>query len=160
MTAPTTPAPAPIRGLTVRQPWSFAIAKLGKNVENRTRKFGYRGWLAIHAGASMGTLADYDGALRSIVRITGRPISAVDAGAQRRSVIVAVARLADVCSAAVDSWCGGHGPWGEPDAHHLLLAEVRPLADPVPCKGALGLWRLPADVETAVRAQVGEVAHG
>ncbi len=29
-----------------------------------------------------------------------------------------------------------------------------PLAEPVPCRGALGLWRVPDDVESAVRAQL------
>ncbi len=34
-----------------------------------------------------------------------------------------------------------------------LLADVRRLPTPIPCKGALGLWRVPADVE----AQIAEV---
>lgn len=36
----------------------------------------------------------------------------------------------------------------------LVLANPRPLARPVPCKGALGLWRVPSDVARAVEAQL------
>jgi hypothetical protein len=36
----------------------------------------------------------------------------------------------------------------------LALANVRPLVTPVPARGMLGLWRLPADVRAAVEAQL------
>lgn len=36
--------------------------------------------------------------------------------------------------------------WAESDVHHLVLANPRPLAEPIPYKGALGLRRLPDDV--------------
>lgn len=32
----------------------------------------------------------------------------------------------------------------------LTLADVRTLSAPVPCRGALGLWRLPAEAEARV----------
>lgn len=35
----------------------------------------------------------------------------------------------------------------------LVLANPRPLVTPVPCKGALGLWRVPDDVARQVEAQ-------
>jgi len=41
------------------------------------------------------------------------------------------------------------GPYG------LVLRDVRALATPVPCKGALGLWTLPTDVEARVVEQLG-----
>lgn len=44
--------------------------------------------------------------------------------------------------AAASPWA--FGPWA------WLLGDVRQLPAPVPCKGALGLWRVPADVEAAV----------
>lgn len=37
------------------------------------------------------------------------------------------------------------GPFG------WILEEIRPLAEPVPCKGALGLWTVPAHVEALMR---------
>jgi len=47
-------------------------------------------------------------------------------------------------------------PWAVIGQYHWQLANVRPLAEPVPCKGALKLWCLPGDVEKLVRAQLGE----
>lgn len=44
------------------------------------------------------------------------------------------------------------GPWC------WLLADVRKLREPIQCKGALGFWKVPADV--AERAHELEVAHG
>jgi hypothetical protein len=48
-------------------------------------------------------------------------------------------------------WVRLGAPW------HWELDDVRPLATPVPCLGALGPWHLPEEVEAAVRAQL-EVA--
>jgi hypothetical protein len=45
------------------------------------------------------------------------------------------------------SYCS---PWGESDVHHIELANPRPLAKPIPYKGALGLRELTADVALAV----------
>lgn len=40
----------------------------------------------------------------------------------------------------------------------LVLAGVRPSPRAVPSRGALGLWRLPEDVEKAARAPLEESA--
>jgi hypothetical protein len=37
----------------------------------------------------------------------------------------------------------------------FVLSDVRRLREPVPCKGALGYWELPPDVERMVRAHLG-----
>jgi hypothetical protein len=79
----------------------------------------------------------------------------------------AVAALAEVagCHHATD--CFGHSPesgnyrgycspWAAAGQFHIVLTNVRPLATPVPCRGMLGLWRLPDDVEKAVREQMEE----
>jgi activating signal cointegrator 1 len=46
------------------------------------------------------------------------------------------------------------GDYG-PDRHAWLLDDIAALAEPVPCRGSLSLWRVPAEVEVAVRAQLG-----
>jgi hypothetical protein len=79
--------------------------------------------------------------------------------------VVAVAALVDICGKAFADpapiTCGC-GPWAARGQYHWRLANVRLLGEPVPCKGALGLWTLPDDVEAGVVAQLGErvVAHG
>ena len=57
---------------------------------------------------------------------------------------------------AFDDESGRCSAWAAGGQWHWHLANVRPLADPVPCKGALGLWHLSDEVEKAVRAQLGE----
>src|ERR1041384_7633830 len=39
-----------------------------------------------------------------------------------------------------------------------MLRDVPALATPVPCKGALGFWTLPDDIERAVTAQIARAA--
>ena len=42
-----------------------------------------------------------------------------------------------------------HGPiW------HMVFANPRPLACPIPARGQVGLWTLPDDIEQAVRRQL------
>lgn len=111
--------------LTICQPWAWAIAVAGKDVENRSWATRYRGPLIIHAGKShshLGSLnpADYPGcpAVPALL----------DFGA-----VVAVARLADV---VLDS----KSAWAERRMYHWALRDVVKLATPVACQGAQGLW--------------------
>lgn len=158
----TDPRPDAMRALTVRPPWSWAISHGPKRVENRPRRATHRGLFAVHAGKSW----DWDGADNSLVlrawRKAGLDVYRLDPSHPNMTMgaVVAVADLTDVCSTSrqsTDIICEC-GPWAASGQHHLILADVRPLAEPVPCKGMLGLWRLPEDVEAAVMAQLGEVA--
>ena len=137
-----------MRAITVRQPWAWAIVHAGKDVENRTRNIagGYRGPVAIHAGLTF----DYDGledpAIKSILPLD--TVSAILAFDQRRirGAVIGVVDLIDVHQAhqvggsvtAWADWCCE--PWGQREAHHLVLANPRPLPKPIPAKGRLGLW--------------------
>ncbi len=49
---------------------------------------------------------------------------------------------------------GPCSPWAEPDAWHIELSNPRPLSEPIPFKGALGLRRLDADTVAAIEAQL------
>lgn len=147
-----------IRGLTIHQPWAFAVACATKRIENRAWRYEptYRGWIAIHAGASTGRRDDREYAIGLVSRLADIPVDIVEHATQVRSAVIGIARLADVCSASVDTpdlvcECG---PWAFPGQLHFLLADVRPLVREIPCKGALNFWRLPEDVDEAVRAQL------
>ena len=156
-----------MKALTIKPPWSFAISHGPKRIENRTWERSYRGPLAIHAGKGW----DEDGEDSLLVQQAW-----MDAGYELRTLmpkragipmgaVVAVADLVDICSAKVPgpdfefyANCGC-GPWAARGQYHWKLTNVRPLAEPVPCKGALGLWTLPDEVEAAVVAQLGERAN-
>lgn len=114
-----------MKALTVKQPWAGAIAHQSKRVENRTwplpeRHVGSR--ILIHAGAA------FDNTAWSLA-------VELDDWQLTPSAIVAVATLTG-CHFA-DGCCT---PWGQPDVYHWTLTDVTAFPEPVPAKGALGLW--------------------
>lgn len=143
-----------MRALTVRQPWAAVIAAGHKTTENRSRGTAYRGPLAIHAGLTWSLEDNHDHRVRSALgEQVADEMLLTDDGMFAIGAVVAVAQLVDAHPA--DGGCCA--PWGDPTyrgrrAYHLVLADVRPLADPVPCRGALGLWRPPADVLERIEA--------
>lgn len=145
-----------MRVLTVRQPWAWAIVHGGKDVENRSRNIAgdYRGPVAIHvalrdddewdehdASAFIGVCPDRNKI--SHVRYAcawcnfRRPLVW-----RQQGHIIGVADLVDAHQAA-DCWDSPSycSRWAD-GAWHLVLANPRPLAEPIPFRGALGLRRL------------------
>lgn len=131
-----------MRAITVQQPWAWAIIHGGKDIENRTRNIAgkYRGPIAIHAGKAESRIGAHDErVLREMARLPGAPtlfkgaiIGVVDLVDEHRNNHGH--RLIDGCcrSEWADQW-GGTGA-------HLVLANPRPLTEPISCLGALGLW--------------------
>jgi len=125
-----------MRALTVRQPWAWAIVSAGKDIENRSWPTKYRGWLAIHAAA--GPVGDLDDLPRRVKR---PPSSALVRGA-----IVGLAYVDGMVDKSRSKWFQGEWGW--------VLKNVRRLKEPVPCKGALSLWTVPAPVRRKVLRQL------
>lgn len=129
-----------VRVLSIRQPWAWAISTGRKKVENRTWSTQYRGTVFIHASLRQDTEAVED--LKRLIRMPVPGEFAVGA-------IVAVATLIDVVDAErakrFGKWFGG--PFG------LVFADVRPLKNPVPASGKLGLWRPSPQLRRAVARQ-------
>lgn len=134
-----------MRALTVRQPWAWAIMHAGKDIENRS-------WLPAPAGilgeriavhASLGhDAASYE----AYADLTGHH-------APRdlpRGVVLGSVMLA--------GWVASDGSASDPSLQRFLqsrwlqgpygwvLQAPRPANELVACRGALGLWRLPADL--------------
>ena len=133
-----------MRALTLTQPWAHAITHLGLRVESRGWRpppsiVGQR--IAIHAGSKI----DRD-AVHTVERIAGTKLDAIVTRAVVATAIAAGAfeRIDDLPAHQKPWWIGPYG-W--------ILCEVHVLARPVPCKGMLGLWSLPPDVEAEVVAQ-------
>lgn len=139
-----------IRGLSVRPPWSWAITWAGKDIENRTWGTTYRGLVAVHA--SLKIERDALMATPAAIRKYLTAQRDMDPRLAVTGAIVAVAELADCHDGAREQ--GECSDWALRWQWHWRLVNVRPLRTPVPCKGSLGLWRLPPDVEAAVRAQM------
>ncbi len=124
-----------MKAITIRQPWAWAVVHAGKDIENRTWSPSHRGKLAIHAAARM----------HEHTRLP-QGVRAPDADALALGAVIGVVDLVDVVEQSRSRWF--IGPLG------LVLAKPRPLERPVPCRGALNLWKLPDDVEREVRAQL------
>lgn len=131
-----------MKALTISQPFASLIASGEKWVENRTWETLYRGPLAIHAGK--GT----------------QYLTRLELAQYPTSCIVAVARLVacyhldsldatrtheklhsyDLTIGEILRHKHAEGPFC------WILANVRKLAEPVHCRGALGLWDVPAEL--------------
>lgn len=155
-----------MKAITVRQPWAWAIVAGGKDVENRTAAWAYRGPLAIHAGLRWSDR----GADSSLIRgAFGKDLDELDP-AFRFGALIGIVDLVDVHIAQPEiltqtgprSWEGSaaccESAWAETayleqptgrtrrDLVHLVLANPRPI-DPLYCRGALGLWTVPDELE-------------
>ena len=111
-----------MKALTVRQPWASAIIWAGKDVENRSRPSSCRGRLWIHAGLRL-EAAD--------VLPAGTPVP--------RGAIIGYVTLTGCVQ-------GSASPWAIPGYWHWQLADPVALAEPIPARGALGLWQLPPEL--------------
>ena len=157
-----------MKALTVQQPWAWAIFH-GKNVENRTQQWRYRGPLAIHAGARWSEHGCTDErVLRAYTKYLGfehwegqwgghtygaiEPDFDTDRELINLSAIIGVVDLVDshpdagCCRPWGESAYAEHGGRERRAVTHLVLENPRPLTEPIPCRGALGLWTPPADV--------------
>jgi hypothetical protein len=140
--APGLPA-APLRALTVRQPWATLIVTGAKPVENRTwpppaALVGHR--LLIHAARRPAPAAHWAAAQV----LTGRDLlpEHLPYGALLGAVTLTGHHPERTCRAATREPCS---PWAVVAASivHWTLTAPRPLPQPLPCLGALGLWRVP-----------------
>ena len=135
-----------MKALTIHQPFAELIARLAKRVENRTWVTHDRVHLAIHAGTSTSR--------RNQCAAYGLELDDLARGA-----IVAVAELVDcVRLDAIDTW-PPELAWLETHEHAegpvcLVLADVRRLAEPVPCQGRQSLWNVGDEELAAIERQI------
>jgi hypothetical protein len=143
----------PLRALSIRQPWAWAVLHAGKNVENR--KAAPPSYLLgqpflLHASKGCGR-EEWGAAGDSILAVSGQCpplLEQLDRGG-----IVGVAWLT--------GWSREGGDWRMENGHDpvreihrspwfsgpvgYLLEHVQPLPF-TPCAGALGFWRVPPRV--------------
>jgi hypothetical protein len=172
-----------MRAITVWPEWSWAICRLGKDVENRTwaapstLRIGDE--LAIHAGGTFGGSAHYkkiseiftpvgemarragwrmgfNGTENTVTTYSVKnPKSVSDkVHMMARGAVVAVATFGGCIDPALLTDEKGW-PWWAPDLFGWILRDVSVLGEPVDCRGRQGLWRLDADVDALVRSQLG-----
>lgn len=158
-----------MKALTVQQPWAWAIIHGGKDVENRTQAWSYRGPLAIHAGQRLsdrGLRADvmqrawlqhgygYEDDLIDVTWeastgpgfATGAVIGTVD--------LVDVHTAAEFCCDSIwgEQSYDEHGGRTRRDIVHLVLEHPQRLTEPAWARGSLGLWDLSHNLTAQVEA--------
>lgn len=148
-----------MKALTLKRPWAFAIIH-GKCCENRSKKppkamVGER--FAIHAGQNLDSneAADFVQKTLGLRRLppeslhegivcTAKLVGVIEAGPGIMSskLNLIAGTVGNLVADRVRPWF--FGPYG------YLLDEVRPLRQPIPWKGALGFWRVPAEIEAEI----------
>ncbi|MFD9534657.1 hypothetical protein [Streptomyces sp. NPDC060010] len=131
-----------IRGISIKQPWTTAIAAGVKTIENRPQPWSWRGLVLLHAGLQTDRPALRLPLVARTIRGRDLPTGAV----------VGVARLTG-CHQDPD----GSPPctaWAEPGLWHLELTDVQELALPIPARGQLGAWKPTEDMVALVRQQL------
>lgn len=120
----------PVKALSIRQPWVWAILNAGKRIENRPRRFHYRGPICLHA-SQYDRLAEYETLSDHVYDLSDgfMPPRSPELGG-----IIGTADIVDCVEASDSPWF--FGPFG------LVLENVKPTPF-IPVKGALGLfdWR-------------------
>ena len=150
---PTPPTGRPVPAITLWQPWGTLIADEQKRFETRGWSTQYRGPLLIHAGARS------DNQFAGELWLAGQ--MATDPVDMPKGAVVAVANLTAVhrtTSALLrEQLTDDERRVGDfsPGRYAWELENVRRLASPVKCKGALSLWVPDQSVLDAVVAQVG-----
>lgn len=131
-----------IKALSIKQPWAHAIMSLGKDIENRDWLAKFRGTIAVHASKTMtgGDLRAFNlfaseivetVKLREIMRL-------IDEKQIPFGAFLGTVEITDCVEESDSEWfCGKYG---------FVLENPRLLAEPVPCKGALGFWEVPQEL--------------
>lgn len=146
----TTDLPSKLKAITLWQPWASAMAAGLKTVETRSWATSYRGPLAIHASARKVHTADM-GLVRALGRALRVDVARTNpkalADALPRGAVLGVVELYDVVlmsrvSALHDVMTAQEMSWGDwkPDRFAWLCRPVVWFPEPVPAKGAQGLW--------------------
>ncbi|NJN54505.1 MAG: hypothetical protein HC804_06980 [Anaerolineae bacterium] len=156
-----------MKALTVRQPWAWAIINAGKDNENRNWHTNFRGRVFIHAAIGM-THDEYEWAVEEIrdktrvIKVPHTPIKLpvliarwglfsshdVEIPTYNQLIRGAIIGAVEIINCVQES----DSPWFE-GKYGFVLARPEPLLEPLPCKGALGFWNIPENVEFQIRGE-------
>jgi hypothetical protein len=136
-----------MKSITITQPWATLIVLGAKHYETRTWETRHRGQLAIHASRrfpeAQRELCRHE-PIRSVLRKAGYyswsdlPIGAVLGTVQLTDCLPVEKVLAlDPAERVLGDYHPGRWAW--------VLTGARELPAPVPCRGMLGIYEVPAE---------------
>lgn len=132
-----------MKALTIIQPWASLIAIGAKKIETRSWHTSYRGPLAIHAAKGLPLNARALCSETPFMEYLGDHYMSVND--LPRGMVIAICQLVacTLTSLAFEERltdqerCFGNY---SPGRFGWILEDVKPLAEPIPAKGALSLW--------------------
>lgn len=139
-----------MKALSVKQPWASMIMGIcpepvfeaewqdspwPKNVENRTWCTDYRGPLVIHASKT------FDDAAFDCFYVHAGNHKAVKSLDFPTGCLLGVVCLSCI---SLGQWPGNN--WAQEGQYHWLLRDAKAFDAPIPYRGALGLWNVPAHI--------------
>lgn len=153
-----------MKALSLTQPWATLIAIGAKRIETRRWSTNHRGRIAIHASKGFPRSCRefaYDDPAGAVLNAAGISLGG-DCAALPRGAIVATAIIDQVWPTS-GFWSRGsvkriaaehEYEFGDYEIGRFgwLLVDVRALQTSIPCKGALGLWTVPPDIEAQLTA--------
>lgn len=144
--------------LTLRHPWAYAIARLGKDVENREwppppEQLKDGDWFALHGGIPPAKGRRLNECLADLDRLKAAALAPDGLGVDEAVLpgVFAVAKFAGCVGASDSPWFAGPVGW--------TWSELVVLPEPVACWGAQKLWELPTGVLDEVRRRYRAVAR-
>lgn len=148
-----------MKALSLTQPWATLVAVGEKKLETRSWPTYYRGPLLIHAskGFPLGarTICHRAPFCYALARAGYLHPKELPLGA-----IVGIVTLTG-CTSTTDALEGisaeehAFGDYG-PGRFAWRLTEALRFNEPIPCKGALGLWKVPDEIARQLEARFGE----
>lgn len=141
----------PFKCLSLTQPWATGVALEVTGWETRSWSTKYRGPLGIHAAKGFPRWAkDFARTEHVLGRLPGDPLPL--------GAIIAVVDLLDVLPTgeAIFDTSAIERLWGDysPGRFAWRLGNIRKLEQPIPCKGALGLWSPTPELVRAINEQL------
>jgi hypothetical protein len=150
--------PIPLRVLTLWQPWAFAVAHWGKDVENRPYKIRWPHLIGIHSGRTIDDTAyQFPPIQRAIAAWTAEhgPPAGGTAPWEQSGQILAIVRIArDVHRPHGPDECDGRcSEWAAAGCCHNPLTDVVPITPIGGVRGRQSLWEPPADLAAEIHTR-------
>jgi hypothetical protein len=149
-----------MRALSLTQPWATLAAIGAKTIETRSWPTYYRGPLLIHASKGFPGWAR-DVCLRPRFQMALGRAGYCGAPAELTvGAIIGIVTLVGCVSTsqALEMASDTEKEFGDygPGRFAWQLSEALRFDEPIPCKGALGLWKVPDEIARALELRLGE----
>jgi len=148
-----------LRAVSLTQPWATLVAIGAKTFETRSWPTYYRGPLLIHAAKG------FPGNARALCYMDSFSETLQRAGYKRASelptgALIGIVTLVECISTAdalegIDAAEHAFGNYGR-GRFAWKLTEAVKLVQPIPCRGALGLWKAPEEIVESLKSWLGE----